>query len=455
MLQSVKHIAPFSQFMKRISFTFFYSLIFLSAFAQNVNTQKLDSFFNVLNANKKAMASVAISKNGNIIYTKSIGFIDENKAIAANANTKYRIGSISKMFTATIIFQLIEDKKITLETKLGKYFTQIPNANDITIGNMLNHRSGIFNITNDSNYLSWCTNTISQQEMIEKIAVFPSQFEPNSKTDYSNSNYILLSYIIEKITKKSYTENLNKRIINKLHLKNTMYGGKINNANNEAISYDFENDVFKKFEPETNMSVPLGAGAIIATPLDLTVFIEALFAKKLVKETSLQQMQTITDGMGMGMFTFPFYNHQAFGHNGGIDGFSSSLAYFPKDSLAIAYCINALNYKSNDIAIAMLSIYFNKNFKIPDFKKVATSNVDFVKYIGVYSSPSFPLKITVSTDGKNLMAQATGQGSFPLEYSGSNTFTFETAGIELVFDTDKEEMILKQSGRSFNLKKEK
>ena len=441
--------------MKKISLFLFYSFLFIGAFAQELNTQKLDSFFNVLDANKKAMGSMAISKNGNIIYTKSIGFLDEKKTIAANAQTKYRIGSITKMFTATIIFQLIEEKKLTLETKLDKYFSQIPNASKITIGNMLNHRSGIFNITNDTNYLSWCANIISQKEMIEKIAASPSQFEPNTKTDYSNSNFILLTYIIEKITKKSYSENLSKRIINKLQLKNTFYGGKINNANNEAISFDFDNDSFIKFEPETNMSVPLGAGAIISTPSDLTIFIEALFAKKLVKETSLQQMKTIVDGMGMGMFTFPFYEHKAFGHNGGIDGFSSSLGYFPKDSLSFSYCINGSNFKSNDIAVAILSIYFNRNFTISDFKKTATSNVDFVKYIGVYSSLVFPLKITISTDGKNLFAQATGQGSFPLEHTSNNTFTFETAGIELIFDTEKEEMILKQSGRSFTLKKEK
>ncbi|MFY7964371.1 MAG: serine hydrolase domain-containing protein [Chitinophagaceae bacterium] len=441
--------------MKKIGFAFLYCISVINVLAQDFNSQKLDSFFNALDANKKIMGSVAISKKGKIIYTKSIGFIDENKAINANSNTKYRIGSISKMFTATIIFQLIEEKKITLETTLDKYFKQIPNSDKITIGNMLNHRTGIFNITNDTNYLNWCSNVISQKEMIDKIAVFPSQFEPNTKAEYSNSNFILLTYIIEKITKKSYVENLSKRIINKLSLKNTFYGGKINNANNEAISFDFEIDSFKKFEPETNMSVPLGAGAIISTPSELTLFIEALFAEKLVNKSSLQQMQSITDGMGMGMFSFPFYNHKAFGHTGGIDGFSSNLGYFPKDSLAFSYCLNGSNYNGNDIAIAILNTCFNKKYKIPDFKKSAKNNINLLKYVGIYSSPKFPLKITISSDGKNLFAQATGQSAFALEYSSTDTFVYETANIELIFDVEKEQMILNQSGKQFTLKKEK
>lgn len=293
--------------MKKLFCIFSIYVSCIVGFSQNLNTEKLDSFFNVLGANKKVMGSFAISKNGKIVYAKAVGFIDENKLITANSSTKYRIGSISKMFTAAIVFQLIEENKLTLEATLDKYFPQVPNANKIAIGNLLNHRSGIFNITNDTNYLSWCGNNISQEEMVAKIAAYPTQFEPNIKTEYSNSNYILLSYIIEKITKRSYSENLNKRIINKLNLKNTFYGSKINAANNEAISFYYYNNDFIKFEPETNMSVPLGAGAIVSTPSDLTVFIEALFAKKIVNESSLNQMQTIKDGMGMGMFSFPFY----------------------------------------------------------------------------------------------------------------------------------------------------
>jgi CubicO group peptidase (beta-lactamase class C family) len=430
-------------------------IMIVNVFAQQVNTAKLDSLFNLLEANHKTIGSIAISKNGKIIYTKSIGQIDEAGKMMANAETKYHIGSITKMFTASIVFNLIEEGKLSLETKLDKYFPQIPNAKNISIGNMIGHRSGIFNITNDSSYLTWCMNPITQKEMVERIAKLPSEFEANSKTEYSNSNYILLTYIIEKISKKPFADVLKMRIINKINLKNTYFGDKINNANNEAYSFSFNGDAWKKFETETDMSVPLGAGAIYSTPTDLTIFIEALFAEKIVSEKSLAQMQTIADGMGMGITRMPFYKKLSYGHTGGIDGFNSVVGYFKDDSLSFSCCNNGMNYDFNNILIGVLSCSFNKPYKLPSFSPINTSDVDFMKLIGTYATESFPLKITIATDGKSLTAQATGQSSFPLEYKGNNTFTFETAGIELKFNVEKQQMIMSQGGKSFTLTKEK
>lgn len=426
-----------------------------SCFSQIINSDKLDSFFNLLNKNEKAMGSIAISKNGKLLYSNSIGYIDEALTLKSNSNTQYRIGSITKMFTATMIFNLIEKNKLKLNTTLSTYFPNIPNANSITISNLLNHRSGIFNITNDSSYFNWCSNIISQEEMITKIASYKSIFEPNIKTDYSNSNYILLTYIIEKITKQSFSTALDKMIIQKLKLTNTKYGDKINTNLNQAHSFNFNGNNWSKFEIETDVSVPLGAGAIISTPTDLTIFITALFNEKLVSKQSLLQMQTITDGLGMGMFSFPFYTHKAFGHTGGIDGFRSNLAYFEKDSIAIAYCSNAVNYPVNDIIIAVLSIYFNRDFSLPNFAEKQTTISNLLKYIGTYSSSSFPLKIDIKISENKLTAQATGQSPFPLEYVEMEIFKFEAAGIKLIFNSEKNEMTLHQGGRSFVLNKEK
>ncbi len=441
--------------MKKIFFIITTFIVVANAIAQEVNTAKLDSLFNLLEVNHKTIGSVAISKNGKILYTKSIGQIDEAGKMKANAETKYHIGSITKMFTASIVFNLIEEGKLSLETKLDKYFPQIPNAKNISIGNMLGHRSGIFNITNDSTYLTWCINPITQKEMVERIAKFPSEFEANSKTEYSNSNYILLTYIIEKISKKPFADVLAKRIIKKINLKNTYFGGKINTTNNEAYSFSFNADAWKKFETETDMSVPLGAGAIYSTPTDLTIFIEALFAGKIVSEKSLTQMQSIVDGLGMGMTRMPFYKKLSYGHTGGIDGFNSVVGYFKDDSLSFSCCNNGMNYDFNNILIGVLSCCYNRAYKLPNFSPIITNDVDFIKLIGTYATESFPLKITISTDGKSLTAQATGQASFPLEYKGNNTFTFETAGVEMKFNVEKQQMIMSQGGRNFTLTKEK
>lgn len=434
------------------------SLSLGTAFSQELNKAKLDSLFDVLAAKNKAMGSLAISRNGKLIYARAIGssLISPTEKIPATVTTKYRIGSISKTFTATMIFQLIEAKKLSLTTTLNKYFPNIPNADKISIGNMLNHRSGLHNFTDDPEYVTWMTQPKTKDELVAIISKYPVDFQPNEKFAYSNSNYVLLGYIIEKITRQPYSKVLSSRITSKIGLKNTYIGGKTNVKINESFSYRFIKDWVQS--PETDMSIPAGAGAIVSTPADLTRFIEALFDKKLVSENSLAQMKTVTDGYGMGMFQIPFYDKKAYGHNGGIDGFASTLGYFPEDKLAIAYCTNGQVYPVNDILIGALSIAFDKKYKVPTFEVVAglvLKTEDLDKYLGVYSSKDMPLKITITKDNTILMAQATGQSAFPLDATEVNVFKFDAAGVRLEFDPDKSEMRLKQAGGNFLFTKEK
>ena len=343
---------------KKIAFTLLLGLLLSTSFAQNLDTVKLDSLFQILETKDKFMGSIAISENGKLLYTKSIGKDDLETNKHSSPLTKYRIGSISKMFTSCMVFKAVEERKINLNQTIEKYFPTIVNANKITISNLLNHRSGIHNFTDDENYMSYHTEPKSEKQMIEIIAHNKSDFKPDSKADYSNSNYVLLSFILEKIYKKSYKELLTATIIKPLGLKNTYFGGKIAVQNNECFSYTFE-DKWQK-ENETDMSIPMGAGAIVSNPTDLVVFIENLFANKIISQNSLEQMKAIKDNYGMGIFQIPFYEKQGFGHTGGIDGFGSVLSYFPENKLAIALLSNGRIYENNNVMIGVLSIYFNK-----------------------------------------------------------------------------------------------
>lgn len=424
-------------------------------FPQSINKPKLDSLFNILAEKNKAMGSLTISKNGTVLYNKAIGysFISDNEKKTSTNITKYRIGSISKMFTATMIFQLIEEGKIKLTTTLDTYFPNIPNANKITISNLLNHRSGIHNLTDNPDYTTWMTQPKTHDEILSIISKSKVDFQPNEKASYSNSNYIILGYIIEKISKQPYSKNLNERITSKIGLSNTYCGGSTNINANESFSYQFA--TYWKQLPETDMSIPGGAGSIVSTPTDLTKFIEALFSLRLISYNSLIQMKTMTDSYGMGMFQIPFYTKRAYGHNGGIDGFASNLAYFPEDSIAVAYCTNGQVYPLNDILIGILSVCFNKDYSIPTFNAIFLKSADLNKYLGVYSSTQIPLKITITKDSIVLIAQATGQSSFPLEATEKDKFKFDQAGIKMEFNTEKNEMTLKQGGGNFLFTKEK
>lgn len=415
--------------MKKLLLIFLITLFTATSFAQKFDKEKLDLYFQTLENNNKFMGSVALSENGKIIYTNTIGFSDVESKTKPNETTKYRIGSISKSFTSALVFKAVEENKLSLDTKISKYFPNIKNADKITVSNLLNHRSGIHSFTDNENYLSWNTQKKSEEELLKIIEDGGSDFEPDTEADYSNSNYVLLSFILEEIYKKPYSEILQEKIIKPISLKNTYVGGKINLKSNEAHSYTFESNWIK--ETETDLSIPLGAGAVVSTPSDLLQFADALFNGKIISEKSLKLMETIKDDYGSGLFQMPFGTKKAFGHTGGIDGFSSNYGYFPEEKVAFALTSNGSNYTNNNIAIAVLSAVFNQPYEIPTFKTLELPSADLDQYLGIYSSKDIPLKITVTKNDTTLMAQATGQSAFPLDASDKNIFKFDQAGIVL------------------------
>ena len=437
---------------KSLLFFLFAHLFCITLFAQTFEKEKLDRYFQNLEKNDKFMGSVAVSENGKFIYTNSLGYSDVETKTKPNETTKYRVGSISKSFTSALILKAMEENKLSLDTKISIYFPNIKNADQITISNLLNHRSGIHNFTSDKEYIKWSTQKKSEKDLVEIIANGGNDFEPNSKADYSNSNYVLLSFILEKVFKKSYGDILTEKIIKPLGLKNTFYGGKINVKNNEANSYHFENGWIK--ETETDMSIPLGAGAIVSTPSDLLKFADALFGGKIISENSLKLMQTIKENYGYGLFQMPFGDKKAFGHTGGIDGFTSNYGYFPEEKVSFAFTSNGKNFKGNDIALAILSAAFKQPYNIPTFKLIDLNPEDLDQYLGIYSSTDIPLKITITKNDKTLTAQATGQSAFPLEATAKNMFKFDQAGIVLEFKASEKKMILNQGGQSYNFTQE-
>jgi CubicO group peptidase (beta-lactamase class C family) len=421
-------------------------------FSQNLDKTKLDNYFNALEQNNKFMGSVAVSKNGEIIYTKSIGFADVENKVKATENSKYRIGSISKSFTTVLILKAVEQKKINTNQTIDKWFPTIKNAKKITVNHLLSHRSGIHNFTDDKDYLTWNTQPKTEKEMIEIIAKGGSDFNPDSKAEYSNSNFVLLTYILEKTFTKSYSDLLQEFIVKPIGLKNTYVFGKINPSNNECKSYSFSGSW--KTETETDFTVPLGAGAITSTPSDLTKFADALFSGKLLTNESLEIMKTIKDGYGIGLFQIPFYKSVGYGHTGGIDGFSSVYSYFSDEKISYALILNGTNINNNDISIAVLSAVYDKPYKIPVFTTFTLTSEDLDKYLGVYASKQIPMKITISKDGNTLIAQGKGQPAFPIEATEKDKFKFDQAGAKFEFNPTAKTMILFQGGGQINFTKE-
>ncbi len=439
--------------MKKISILFILFLLLNShSFAQTFDKVKMDNYFTTLDTANKFMGSIAISKEGKIIYTRAIGYADMSSKQKANDSSKYRIGSITKTFTAVLVMKAIEAGKIKLDQTIESYFPTIKNAAKITIKQLLGHRSGIHNFTSDSAYLTYNTKPKKENEIIDIISKGGSDFEPGSKADYSNSNFVLLTIILEKSFRKPYAQLLNQYILKPLNLTNTHFGGSTNLANNETHSYSYK-DGWQK-ESETDLSIPLGAGAIVSTPSDLIHFSDALFGRKIVSSQSLKLMTTTTDDYGLGLFPIPFYTMTGYGHNGGIDGFRSVLVHYNEGPVSYAMASNASDFDINNITIAMLSAVYNKPYDMPAVNEYEVAPSDLDLYTGVYSSAALPIKLTVTKKGEGLTAQGTGQAAFPLEATAKHKFRFDQAGIKMIFDPAKKTMVLQQGGGEYEFTRE-
>jgi D-alanyl-D-alanine carboxypeptidase len=418
--------------------------LFTAGYAQSPDKAKLDQFFDRLAEKNKAMGSLAITKEGNVLYTNAIGYsqINGTEKKPLTAATRYRIGSITKMFTASMIFQLIEEGKLKLTDTLSKFFPQIPNANKITITQILAHRSGIQDVGDIQEFRTHRLKAITKDELLAVIAKSTPDFEPGAKYAYSNSGYVLLGLIVEKLTGKPYGEVLKEKITSKIGLKDTYPGtGNIDVNKNESFSYKYL--LNWEQQPETHISLLFGSGALISTPADMTKFIEALFDGKIISKESLDQM--MQNKLGMEPFT---YNGKTFyGHTGGIDGFGSWLVYLPEEKLAVAYATNGKVYPVTNIIDGVVDIYYHKPFTIPAFETITVSPEVLGKYVGVYSISGAPMKFTVTREDATLFVQMNGQSPIPLEPTAQDKFRIESAGIVFEFDTAKNQMIQKRDGR--------
>lgn len=417
---------------------------------QKTRFDKIDSLLIYLNQNNKFMGQVSIRENGNILFEKAYGYADVSNSLKANENTKYKIGSVTKTFTAVMIMQLIEEKKLKLDTKLSKFYPQVQNSGKITIHDLLHHRTGIIDYLNGDSTVN-AYNNVTKEEMIGKIAAYQSLFEPNTKFEYSNSNYYLLGRILEDVTKLDYATNLKERIVQKLQLQNTITSEKVDVTKNESYSYSFLDNKWT-LTKEWDMSQAFGAGDIFSTASDLTLFLDGLFNGKLLKKTSVDEMIKLEQSYGKGLMTFPFGERKFFGHTGGIEGFRSVAGYYPADKTGVSLIVNGDNFNRNDIMIGILSIYYKMPYQFPNLITFKVNPETLNNYQGVYASTELPIKITIKIEKGELTAQATGQNSFALNPISATEFVFDPASVKLTFEGKN--MTLQQGGGQYVFTKE-
>jgi len=404
--------------------------------AQDLN--QLDEFLNILEANDKLMATMTITNDGNQIYNKAVGYADVEGNIENTKETKFRIGSITKAYTATMIFQLIDEGRITLDSPLTLFFNGMPSASKITIAHLLNHSSGLYNITNDPKFGEWMLKPSSREDILKRVKAYDLDFNPGEQTAYSNTNYILLGYIIEILDKDLYKQALDRRIVKKIGLENTYYGKEINSAINESHSYVIENESWT-ITPETDMSNPGGAGAIVSTSEDLTMFMNALFTGKLISDVSLDAMKKTNDNETChGIFYANMNGLDIYASEGGIDGFQSMLVHIPELKTTVALTANALDFSKMQIILSTFGLLSGQPITMPIFTKLELTEEQVKQYEGEYACEAVPYKLIFKAKGNTLLGAPEQSNLKELVPTKQHQFTFDTLGIVLDFFPETE-----------------
>lgn len=424
-----------------------------AGFAQTLDKAKLDEFFDRLAEKHKAMGSLVIAKDGKVIYSRAIGYgqISGTEKKPLTEASRFAIASITKTYTAVMILQLVEEGKLKLTETLDKFFPQVPNAQKITIGQILAHRSGIPNVIGDRESRRDNSAPMSKDEMLALIVKGTPDFEPDSRTAYSNSGYFVLALVLEQVTGESYAQALRERITSKIGLQDTyMVTERVDVTKNESLTYWRLGNDWKPGR-ETHPVI----FEIVSTPSDMAKFVEALFDLKLISQQSLDQMKTIRDDEGLGIVTFTFAGRTFYGNTGGGDNYGSWLAYEPEEKLAVAYTTNAKVYPVAKIVSGVVDIYYNRPFEIPAFESIAVSPEILDKYVGVYSSAGAPNKWTVTRDGGTLLAQPRSEGAVALEATADDKFQLFNGRVTFEFDAAKNQMILKRGATLMVFTKDK
>lgn len=278
-----------------------------------------------------------------------------------------RIGSISKLFTAVLALQLAEQGRLDLDTPLSRWFPRVDGAEQTTVRQLLQHRSGLGDVKDAPDFDAWARQPRSAAELQALIERLPRHAPPGQRTQYNNSGFILLHWIVERAGEAPYEAQLASRITRPLRLTDTRMAP----AETGLRSYRFTDGHWREV-PSTHPSVPQGAGALVSTPADLTRFIRALFRGELLGTEMLARMTTLQDGVGLGMQQAPSWREEpAFGHEGVIDGFRAALVYLPGRDLAAAVLLNGEHWPRDALLHELLASRLEPGHRPPDLQPLA------------------------------------------------------------------------------------
>lgn len=372
---------------------FFLGLCVTSTFSQT-KAQKIDELLRTYDDYDRFNGSVLVADENGILYKQGFGWANVEWEIGNAADTKFRLASITKQFTAMLIMQLVEQGKLSLEVPISTYLPDFPKekAEQIRIHHLLTHTSGIPNYTSFPNYREVMRQPNSVDDLVELFVDSALVFKPGERHAYSNSAYVLLGQIIEKATGKTYEEVLQERIFKPLEMSNTGYDHHSQILKKRASGYYINGRTFVNAS-YIDMSTPYSAGAMYSTVEDLYLWDRALYTEELVsaqfrdqlfeKHSQLGRMHY---GYGWELGQMPVGNSgerlPATSHSGGINGFHTFIARIPSTKSLIVLLSNTGSAPLFEMTVAITGILHEKTYDFPK-KSLAYDLLDWVNAEGV------------------------------------------------------------------------
>ncbi|HYG51710.1 MAG TPA: serine hydrolase domain-containing protein, partial [Flavobacteriales bacterium] len=415
--------------MKRTITTWALGLLMLPVPAQQ-NDKKLTAEFDKILAEyiqpNEPGATAIVTKKGKIIYHQAMGMANLEHAIPMKTETVFRIGSITKQFTAVAILQLMEQGKLNLQDEITKFIPDYPaQGRTITVEHLLTHTNGIQSFTSMKDYVQRMALDLTPAEMIDHFKREAMHFDPGTQFEYNNSGYFLLGYIIEKVSGKTYREYIEENFFKPLGMTNSLYGSNVRLVPNRAGTYSktvagFENASY------ISMTQPFGAGSIMSTVEDLSKWNAALHAGKLIKKETLQKAHTsykLLDGSKTGYgygWNFGYVQGSAtIEHGGGINGTLTMALYLPKEDVFVAVFSNCDCGEPGAIATKLAGLAIGKPYNL---KEISLENLE--QYTGVYENAKGEQRVITVTENK-LYSQRGKAPKYPVKPYEKDKFFFD------------------------------
>jgi len=384
------------------------------AAADDALAAKIDAVMAAIYKPGEPGAAVIVRKDGRTILRKGYGMADLELGVPISPDMVFRLGSITKQFTAMAILLLAQEGKLGLQDEITKFLPAYPTQGKrITVEHLLTHTSGIQSYTDLPEWLPLWRKDMTLPELIALFKDKPMSFEPGRSWAYNNSGFVLLGAVIEKVSGLTYEAFLEERIFKPLGLKNSCYGSAERIIPRRIPGYQEGKGGFVN-APYLSMTQPYAAGSLLSTVDDLAVWSDAVFSGKLVGKEWLDRAFTPyklaggeSSGYGYGWFVADFAGHRSIEHGGGINGFSTYEMTLPEDRIFIAILTNSAIEGRGPEPRAVQIAWLALGLAEPARKAITLPAADLDAFVGVYANER-KQEYYISREGDKLFAQRQG-----------------------------------------------